>query len=154
MGHLPKFCTRPLSFQLFCFIFLHSSGLHGIRLLVPPSHCSPIPLDPTYWSPIRYWNSLIPHPIGPSLTGSPSHCPPPPPPPPLSISHPIVGQSQWSPISLVHHLIGSPSHWSPNSSASHFIGPPISIHAPPIPLVPYLIRPLDSLVPHLIGHAM
>ena len=70
---------------------------------------------------------------------------------PLFIRHPIIGQSQWSPISLVPHLIGSPSHWSPNSSVPHLIGPLISTHESPIPSVPHLIGPPDSLVPHLNG---
>ena len=93
----------------------------GIRLMVPfslvPHLIGPLLIGPpTHWSSIHYWNSLshwpqshwFPHLIDP-----------------LCICHPIIGPSQWSPISLAPHLIS----------------PPISTHAPSIPLVPHLIGP-------------
>ena len=95
--------------------------VHGVHIIGPPSH----------WSPI----SLVPHLIGP-----PSHWSP------ISLIPqlaPMHHSFHWSPISLV-----PPTHWSPISLVPHLIGPLLIgplIHKSPLhylnSLVPLLIGP-------------
>ena len=99
------------------FFILKRDPLIGPLLIGPPTHWSPNTLleligTPSHWSPI----SVVP----------------------LFIRHPIIGQSQWPPISLVPHLISTPTHQSPISLVPQLAPIYHPFHWSPIPLVPPL----------------
>ena len=74
-------------------------------LVVPPSHCVPVPLCPR---PIVSPSHCAPIPLCPRPIVSPSHCVPVP-----LCPHPIVSPSHCAPIPLCPHPIVSPSHCVP-----------------------------------------